>query len=103
MSTQDTWRRDNGDVKESRALFDAYPIYPLAYDEVFTTQGERRSQWDAIVPFLETLGSKGLAYSWEQARRMIHENGVTFNVYGDPQGMDRPWELDAIPWVLPEA
>lgn len=103
MSTQDTWRCDNGDVKESRALFDAYPIYPLAYDEVFTTQGERRSQWDAIVPFLETLGSKGLAHSWEQARRMIHENGVTFNVYGDPQGMDRPWELDAIPWVLPEA
>jgi uncharacterized circularly permuted ATP-grasp superfamily protein/uncharacterized alpha-E superfamily protein len=32
---------------------------------------------------------------------MLHENGVTYNVYGDPQGMTRPWKLDAIPWVMP--
>jgi uncharacterized circularly permuted ATP-grasp superfamily protein len=32
---------------------------------------------------------------------MIHENGVTYNVYGDPRGMDRPWELDAIPMIIP--
>src|SRR5262249_3163127 len=25
------------------------------------------------------------------------ENGVTYNVYGDSQGMHRPWELDAVP------
>ena len=23
---------------------------------------------------------------WEHARRLIHENGVTHNVYGDPNG-----------------
>ena len=27
----------------------------------------------------------------------IRENGVTYNVYGDPQGVDRPWELDMVP------
>jgi uncharacterized circularly permuted ATP-grasp superfamily protein/uncharacterized alpha-E superfamily protein len=32
---------------------------------------------------------------------MLHDNGVTYNVYGDPQGMARPWNLDAIPWVMP--
>ena len=37
---------------------------------------------------------------WEQAKRLIHDNGVTYNVYGDPQGMDRPWNLDAIPLLL---
>jgi uncharacterized circularly permuted ATP-grasp superfamily protein/uncharacterized alpha-E superfamily protein len=31
---------------------------------------------------------------------MLHDNGVTYNVYGDPQRMTRPWELDAIPWVI---
>ena len=31
---------------------------------------------------------------------MIHENGVTYNVYGDPQGMERPWELDPVPQVI---
>ncbi len=101
MSTQG--HRSHSGGSEARSLFDAYPLYQPAYDEVFSATGERRPHWDAVVPFLETLGSGGLARSWEQARRMIHENGVTFNVYGDPQGMDRPWELDAIPWILPEA
>ncbi len=90
-------------MNPGQSLFDAYPVSHRAYDEVFNTAGERRPHWDAAVSFLEKLGSSGLARSWEQARRMIHENGVTFNVYGNPQGMDRPWELDAIPWVIPEA
>lgn len=87
---------------DHQGLFDAYTVSGWAYDEVFTASGKRRPYWDGVVPFLETLGSSGLTRSWEQARRMIHDNGVTFNVYGDRQGMDRPWELDAIPWVIPE-
>jgi uncharacterized circularly permuted ATP-grasp superfamily protein/uncharacterized alpha-E superfamily protein len=103
MSTPASQRRDPGRVSDGQGLFDAYPIYNRAYDETFTPAGELRPHWEAVVPFLEALGSNGLARSWEQARRMIHENGVTFNVYGDPRGMDRPWQLDAIPWVIPEA
>ena len=103
MLAQDQRHLDQVRVSDGQGLFDAYRVYQRAYDEVFTAAGERRPHWDAVVSFLETLGSKGLARSWEQARRMIHENGVTFNVYGDPQGMDRPWQLDAIPWVIPEA
>jgi uncharacterized circularly permuted ATP-grasp superfamily protein/uncharacterized alpha-E superfamily protein len=37
---------------------------------------------------------------WDHARRLIRDNGVTYNVYGDPRGMDRPWELDPIPLVI---
>ena len=32
---------------------------------------------------------------------MIVENGVTYNVYADPQGRDRPWQLDTLPLILP--
>ena len=32
--------------------------------------------------------------------RQIQENGVTYNVYADPKGADRPWELDLVPHVL---
>ena len=49
---------------------------------------------------LDRLGVEELTQRWEQARRLIHENGVTYNVYGDPQGMHRPWELDAVPLVI---
>ena len=32
----------------------------------------------------------------------MRENGVTYNVYADPQGADRPWELDLLPMILPQ-
>ena len=44
--------------------------------------------------------ARGFGQRWEQARRLFRENGVTYNVYGDPQGPDRPWELDPIPLLI---
>ena len=35
-------------------------------------------------------------------QRQVRENGVTYNVYADPQGADRPWELDLLPMILPQ-
>ena len=46
---------------------------------------------------LDSLGVEALPRRWEQARRLIHGNSVTYNVYSDPQGMHRPWDLDAVP------
>ena len=37
---------------------------------------------------------------WEQARQLIRQHGVTFNVYGDARGLERPWPLDPVPVVL---
>ena len=37
-----------------------------------------------------------------RCRRQMRENGVTYNVYADPQGADRPWELDLLPLILPQ-
>ena len=36
----------------------------------------------------------------EFTRRLIIENGVTYNVYADAQGRDRPWMLDPLPYLL---
>jgi len=32
--------------------------------------------------------------------RLLKENGVTYNIYGDPNGMNRPWKLDNIPFLI---
>jgi uncharacterized circularly permuted ATP-grasp superfamily protein/uncharacterized alpha-E superfamily protein len=32
--------------------------------------------------------------------REIRENGITYNVYADPKGADRPWEVDPLPLLL---
>ena len=35
------------------------------------------------------------------AERQIRDSGVTYNVYADPQGLDRPWHLDVLPLMSP--
>src|SRR5262249_17436789 len=32
--------------------------------------------------------------------QLIHENGVSYNVYGDSRGFERPWNLSLLPIVL---
>ena len=32
--------------------------------------------------------------------REIRENGITYNVYADPKGVDRPWEVDPLPLLI---
>ena len=34
------------------------------------------------------------------AERQIRDSGVTYNVYADPQGLDRPWHLDVLPLII---
>jgi uncharacterized circularly permuted ATP-grasp superfamily protein len=80
-----------------------YPLAPDAYDEMFAAPGVPRPHWTPLVRALRELGPGEMARRWNQAQRLIHENGVTYNVYGDPQGMDRPWQLDAVPLLVPAA
>jgi uncharacterized circularly permuted ATP-grasp superfamily protein len=62
--------------------------------------GRARPAAEKLVSALEAIGVDEVRRRWDQARRLIRDNGVTYNVYGDPRGMDRPWELDPIPMVI---
>jgi uncharacterized circularly permuted ATP-grasp superfamily protein/uncharacterized alpha-E superfamily protein len=64
--------------------------------------GAVRPHWRALTESILTIGSAGFVRRWEEGRRLIHENGITYNVYGDPRGVDRPWPLDPIPLVVAE-
>ncbi|HUO10126.1 MAG TPA: circularly permuted type 2 ATP-grasp protein [Phycisphaerae bacterium] len=70
------------------------------FDEMEEPDGSVRPHWLMFSTLLDDLGAKELQRRWETARQLIHDNGVTYNVYGDPAGMDRPWNLDAIPMVF---
>jgi uncharacterized circularly permuted ATP-grasp superfamily protein/uncharacterized alpha-E superfamily protein len=59
-----------------------------------------RPHWRPFIDSLQNLGRRELASRWENGRRIIREHGVTYNVYGDPQGMDRPWGLDFVPFLI---
>jgi uncharacterized circularly permuted ATP-grasp superfamily protein len=66
------------------------------YDEMVGPEGIVRPHWQPFLGALDDIGLPGLVRRWEEARHLIRENGVTYNVYGDPRGMDRPWQLDPI-------
>ncbi len=81
-------------------LFDGYHPLEGRYDEMLSAPGTLRPHCYVFVRSLETLGQQEFASRWESANRSIRENGVTYNIYGDPQGVDRPWKLDMVPLLI---
>jgi uncharacterized circularly permuted ATP-grasp superfamily protein/uncharacterized alpha-E superfamily protein len=60
-----------------------------------------RPYWSAFIASLQDLGPDELVRRWERAERRIRENGVTYNVYTDPKGVNRPLAIDPIPLLIP--
>ena len=84
-------------------LISRYGKTPGVFDEMSNHGSEIRPHWEKYIGALSSLGEKEIAHRWQAARHRIRENGVTYNVYGDPLGMDRPWNLDAIPLLISPA
>jgi uncharacterized circularly permuted ATP-grasp superfamily protein/uncharacterized alpha-E superfamily protein len=70
------------------------------YDELLEPDGNIRPHWDPLIKHLSKGGAETARRSVELTRRLIIENGVTYNVYADPQGRDRPWQLDPLPLLI---
>ena len=81
-------------------LLEGYQPRGHVHDEFVAPGGQLRPHYDTFVRSLEALGRHELASRWENAKRAIRDNGVTYNVYGDPEGVDRPWTLDMIPLLV---
>src|SRR6266436_2156650 len=81
-------------------LLTGYRARPGVYDEMVGADGEIRPHWRYLAEALGTLGLPALHDRWREARRLLRESGATYNVYGDPQGLERPWQLDPIPALV---
>src|SRR5579862_1303960 len=93
----------NRSKTEAQAKLD--PAWPYAasegfYDEVLGANGEVRPHWRKLTESLAAMGHDGLTRRWHEGRRLIHDNGITYNIYGATQNTSRPWQLDPIPLVM---
>jgi uncharacterized circularly permuted ATP-grasp superfamily protein/uncharacterized alpha-E superfamily protein len=96
-------KRDSTSTEPLLAPAWAYESSPGFYDEVLGDDKRVRPHWNELAESLAALGHSGLARRWQEGRRLIHDNGVTYNVYSDPQSTSRPWPLDPIPLVMDPA
>lgn len=71
-----------------------------SYDEMFNEDTTIREHWKALADNLETLGLQQLNAKQKEIDWRLEDNGVTYNVYDDPNGTSRPWHLDPIPLIL---
>lgn len=57
-------------------------------------------EWERFFNFLGTDGFYDLNHRTANLRRQIRDNGVTYNVYADANGPQRPWALDLFPMMV---
>ncbi len=73
-----------------------------SYDEMLTPEKKISKTWKPIFENISNVGIKEIAEIQREIQRVVLENGVTYNVYGDPRGENRPWELNPLPFVICE-
>ena len=74
--------------------------YGGAYDELSADGVTPRPHWRHLMDSLREIGPEELGSRWSRAERRIRENGITYNMYTDPQGANRPWQIDILPLLI---
>ena len=81
-------------------LLSGYVSVEGRYDELLCAPGTPRPHWDAFLRSLAAREGLEVGETLALMASEIRENGITYNVYADPKGADRPWEVDPLPLLL---
>ncbi|HEX3988564.1 MAG TPA: circularly permuted type 2 ATP-grasp protein, partial [Verrucomicrobiae bacterium] len=83
------------------ALLEGYPPGRDVFDEAVSTDGKLHSHYARFFQALEAMDSTELNHRWELSRRLLREQGVTYNAYDDRgNSREKQWQLDPIPMVI---
>src|ERR1700744_5378361 len=74
----------------------------MLLDELLREDGRLRPHWETFFQSYERLGADEISGRDEDMTRLLKGNGGTYNIYGDPAGLNRPWTLDIIPFLIGE-
>ena len=82
-------------------LFKGYPANRDSYDELFDSTAKPRAHWRTMFNYLASDTVAKMHERIEAVQTQVRENGVTYNVYADAKGTQRPWDLNVLPLILP--
>src|SRR6202142_338397 len=81
-------------------LYQTQLHYGESYDELSGDGVNPRAHWAHLMESLRAIGPEELQRRWGRAERRIRENGITYNIYSDPLGANRPWKIDVVPFLI---
>lgn len=81
-------------------FFDNYTAPPNLYDEIRDGNGLVRPQWLGVEESLGRLTPEVFQRRLAQIRRFVHQNGIVFSSYGDPNDRKNHLQLDPIPQLV---
>jgi uncharacterized circularly permuted ATP-grasp superfamily protein len=70
------------------------------YDEMFDEAGQPRPEARLLLETIGSLGDGQLQRCQQAAERILVQLGITFNVYGDSAGTERPFPFDLVPRIV---
>ncbi|MCG8609900.1 MAG: circularly permuted type 2 ATP-grasp protein [Pseudomonadales bacterium] len=78
------------------------PYIPLdgSFDEMVDKSGAVRPHWSNFSRYFRRATGAELTRLRRETQRRLKEQGVNYNVYHDPEGMRRTWQLDPLPLVI---
>ena len=85
---------------KTNTLFKDYFKGFEGYDEVFATDLGIDKDWDKLLDNLSEIGVEQLNKKQGDIDWLLAENGVTYNIYNDPKGLNRPWKLNIVPFII---
>tara|TARA_R110002049_G_scaffold124997_25_gene280595 strand:+ start:434 stop:3049 length:2616 start_codon:yes stop_codon:yes gene_type:complete len=92
---------------QSQSQTQVVPLLPLEYksrsdllDDACTPEGEIKPEWEYMLGGLRDLGPEALRERAQKARRILRDDGATFNIYDGEGGPGGSWELDPVPYII---
>ena len=85
---------------DAGGLLANYPRDHSAFDELLDSDGRVRPHYAKWFGALENFSATDFARRADMVKLLVQEQGITYHVYSDPRGTERPWQLDAIPFVI---
>jgi uncharacterized circularly permuted ATP-grasp superfamily protein/uncharacterized alpha-E superfamily protein len=73
--------------------------HPHLQDISADTSSQFPKHWQTFFKNFTGLGDEILNRQ-QDMHRLLRENGVTYNIYDDPNGDNRQWDLDIIPFLI---
>jgi uncharacterized circularly permuted ATP-grasp superfamily protein/uncharacterized alpha-E superfamily protein len=88
------------DQSTVKSLLQTYIPDIHSYNEILAADNSILPNWQTFFSSLLKIGREEIQNRNKDILRLMKENGVAYNIYNDPSGQSRPWELDSIPQII---